>query len=285
MLHIHQLQQICCLRVWQYQSTVTAFKPTQLLAAILRNSWHLPSLSIRYITGHGPLTFLTMCVSVCVCMWMCVWWVTWACPPDILLHANGIHCHGSWRGGGHCCLCVNGACRSPVGVCVCMSSGSTWFRWHREGVAVVCVCVCVCACECLWMFCLLTGECVFALCQCFVPFGCVGVRACVFVWAASGLLSSRARVSGGWGDKGTCFFPIRTPTSTSLSLFCSTSLLSILPPFPLPSVPVVTPLSLSLSLVVCLCHPFVCVLYSSVLRWHSCVGWNGDTDGQGPFQH
>lgn len=74
------------------------------------------------------------------------------------------------------------------------------------------------------------------------------------------------RVSGGQRDKGACFPLIRTPTSTSLSLYCSSTLLSILPPFS--SVPVVTPLSLfclplslSLSLAVLLV-----VCYSSALE-------------------
>ncbi len=211
-------------------------------------------------------------LSVCLCVWVCVCVCmhVYACvmsylgmPPDILLDANGIHCHGSWRGGGHRCLCLNGACRSPVGVCmcVCMLWGSMMFPWHTHSVGWSYDYVCVY----LWVFLnvfVCWQEIVFVLCPCSYLWMCskcecasASVWMCVFVWAVSGLLSSRACmcVSGGQADKGACFFLIRTPTSTSLSLYCSTSLLSILLPFSFLSKPVVTPLSLSLSLSLSLC--------------------------------
>lgn len=207
----------------------TVLEPTQLLAAILRNSWHLPFLPIRYITGHGPLTFLSMCV--CVSVYVCVWdELLWACPLDILLDANGIHRHGSWRGGGYGCLCINGDCHSPVGVCTCILVNRGRLLWHISSVGWCHRNVCVCVCE---MWCLLTGACVFALCLCLYRRICRCARACVCVRVGSQWSSVLVCVSGGQGDKGVCFFLIRTPTSTSLSLHCSTSLLSILLPFPL----------------------------------------------------
>lgn len=112
------------------------------------------AFSLHQIHFWAWASDISDCVCVCVCTCKCVWWVTWACPPDILLDANGIHCHGSWRGGGHRCLRVNGACRSPVGVCmrVYAARGRCWM----ESPLYVRVWV--------WMFCLLTGDCVFALC-------------------------------------------------------------------------------------------------------------------------
>lgn len=114
---------------------------THLLVAILKNSWHLPSLSIRYITGHGPLTFLTMCVSFRVYACVRAWWVTWACPTDILLDANGIHLRGSWRGGRRICLDRNGACPSPVGVCVFIAQEGEVTVTHKHSWKIqTCIC-------------------------------------------------------------------------------------------------------------------------------------------------
>lgn len=113
----------------------------------------------------------------------------------------------------------------------CWDGGGYCDTWAvLDGVTITCVCVF----ECLWMLCLLTGECVFYGLLVFVPLG-VGVYACVCLRGQSVVFCPRAcvRVSGGQGDKGACFFLIRTPTSTSLSLYCSTSLLSIPLPFPL----------------------------------------------------
>lgn len=118
-------------------------------------------------------------------------------PPDILLDANSIHRHGSWRRGGHPCPCVNGGCQSPVGAC--NSPDSAGWRVFADGLA------------CL----LFAGE---------------RVRSRVGVCAGrqwSSVLPCVC-VSGGQGDKGVCSSLIRTPTSTSLSLHCSTALLSII---------------------------------------------------------
>lgn len=88
--------------------------------------------------------------------------------------------------------------------------------------------------------------------------------------AGSGPPSSHACVSGGQGDKGVCFSLIRTPTSTSLSLYCSTALLSIiLTSFLLPT-PVVKPF-LPFSL---FCTSF---WHLSVSVFASCITWHEDT--------
>lgn len=89
--------------------------------------------------------------------------------------------------------------------CVCTLLGWTRSLWRKEGVGWSHHYVCVRSCYvCTFLVCVHVG-------------GQWSVRACMCV-------------SGGQGDKGACSSLIRTPTSTSLSLYCSTALLSILLP-------------------------------------------------------
>lgn len=96
------------------------------------------AFSLHQIHYWAWASDISDCVCLCVCTCMCVWWVTWAWPTDILLDANGIRRRGSRRGGGHGCPCVNGACRSPVGVVrlllsVCVFVQSWWrLPWETD---------------------------------------------------------------------------------------------------------------------------------------------------------
>lgn len=78
-------QHSCWLPFWG-TADICLLSPSDTLLG--RGLWHF-----------WPCVFMSVCVCVCG-----GWWVIWVCPPDILLDANSIHRHGSWRGGGHPCV-------------------------------------------------------------------------------------------------------------------------------------------------------------------------------------
>lgn len=154
-----------------------------------------------------------VCLPVCVCVWR----VTWACPTDILLDANGIHLRGRWRGG-RARLSVGKWRLSLTCRNLCVLFSFLLFCQDTQAVLFLCEFVFFDRTVSLpllpvFFFCCACVVCLSGPSVVCLPRACVCVGG--WVWA-----------SGGQGDKGACFFPIRTPTFTSLSLFCSTSPLS-----------------------------------------------------------